>query len=123
LGKNLERAKVVKVMKLIGDRSCKHNAHSPGLRCAINPSGPCKDCPDFVKASMGERLKRQVWALDPKNSRAVKGIAIQILMGSSGGIFLGLFLMVAIVVPLLNQVIVRTHPCWPAIGVTQYCEK
>ncbi|MFN6560055.1 MAG: DUF6464 family protein [Nostoc sp. ChiSLP01] len=28
----------------IGDSSCKFNAQSPKLRCAINPSGPCEDC-------------------------------------------------------------------------------
>lgn len=28
----------------IGDKTCRYNAHSPYLRCAINPSGPCKDC-------------------------------------------------------------------------------
>ncbi|MFB2939398.1 DUF6464 family protein [Aerosakkonemataceae cyanobacterium BLCC-F154] len=28
----------------IGDTSCKFNARSPHLRCAINPHGPCEDC-------------------------------------------------------------------------------
>lgn len=28
----------------IGDTSCKFNARSPHLRCAINPQGPCEDC-------------------------------------------------------------------------------
>lgn len=31
----------------IGDLSCKFNANSSKLRCAINPSGPCEGCPDF----------------------------------------------------------------------------
>ncbi|MEM8602367.1 MAG: DUF6464 family protein [Cyanobacteria bacterium P01_H01_bin.121] len=29
---------------LIGDLSCRYNARSPLLRCAINPLGPCKGC-------------------------------------------------------------------------------
>lgn len=28
----------------IGDTSCKFNARSPHLRCAINPYGPCDGC-------------------------------------------------------------------------------
>lgn len=31
----------------IGDISCHYNAHSPYIRCAVNPSGPCKDCPYY----------------------------------------------------------------------------
>ncbi len=29
---------------LIGDISCQYNARSAYIRCAINPSGPCKEC-------------------------------------------------------------------------------
>ncbi|WGS72587.1 DUF6464 family protein [Pseudanabaena galeata] len=29
---------------VIGKVSCKYNARSPYIRCAINPSGPCQDC-------------------------------------------------------------------------------
>jgi hypothetical protein len=29
---------------LIGDISCKFNAHSEILRCAVNPAGPCAGC-------------------------------------------------------------------------------
>jgi len=29
---------------VIGKVSCKYNARSPYLRCAVNPSGPCQDC-------------------------------------------------------------------------------
>jgi hypothetical protein len=29
---------------LIGDISCKFNAHSEILRCAVNPTGPCAGC-------------------------------------------------------------------------------
>ncbi len=31
----------------IGDTSCLYNAHSPYMRCAVNPSGPCKDCSHY----------------------------------------------------------------------------
>jgi hypothetical protein len=29
---------------LIGDISCKFNAHSGYIRCAVNPCGPCEGC-------------------------------------------------------------------------------
>ena len=29
---------------LIGDISCKFNARSGYVRCAVNPSGPCQNC-------------------------------------------------------------------------------
>jgi hypothetical protein len=29
---------------VIGNLSCRFNARSPQLRCAVNPSGPCADC-------------------------------------------------------------------------------
>jgi hypothetical protein len=32
---------------IIGDLSCQFNARSPYLRCAINPAGPCKECPAY----------------------------------------------------------------------------
>lgn len=33
----------------IGDTSCVNNAQSPYLRCAINPEGPCDECPHYEK--------------------------------------------------------------------------
>jgi hypothetical protein len=33
----------------IGWLSCDHNARSPYLRCAINPTGPCDGCLDFTR--------------------------------------------------------------------------
>lgn len=30
--------------RYIGDPSCRYNAHSPYIRCAVNPHGPCKGC-------------------------------------------------------------------------------
>lgn len=29
---------------VIGKISCKYNARSPYIRCAVNPSGSCEDC-------------------------------------------------------------------------------
>ena len=31
----------------IGDASCIYNAHSPYLRCAVNPCGSCQNCPYY----------------------------------------------------------------------------
>ncbi|MEM6423840.1 MAG: DUF6464 family protein [Cyanobacteria bacterium P01_C01_bin.73] len=33
---------------VIGDVGCRWNARSPYLRCAVNPCGPCDDCPHFL---------------------------------------------------------------------------
>jgi hypothetical protein len=33
----------------IGDLSCKYNAHSPYIRCAVNPDGPCEQCNSYTK--------------------------------------------------------------------------
>ncbi len=35
----------------IGDITCRNNAKSPYLRCAINPSGPCEECSHYEKRS------------------------------------------------------------------------
>ncbi|HAX89873.1 MAG TPA: hypothetical protein DCY91_27325 [Cyanobacteria bacterium UBA11370] len=32
---------------LIGDISCQFNARSAYIRCAVNPSGPCQNCPHY----------------------------------------------------------------------------
>jgi Family of unknown function (DUF6464) len=32
---------------MVGDITCKYNAHSAYLRCAVNPSGPCQGCPKY----------------------------------------------------------------------------
>jgi len=32
---------------LIGDITCRYNARSAYIRCAINPSGPCENCPHY----------------------------------------------------------------------------
>lgn len=32
---------------LMGDSTCRFNARSAYLRCAVNPSGPCHECPYY----------------------------------------------------------------------------
>lgn len=36
---------------LIGDFTCRYNARSPYVRCAVNPFGPCKECPHYEAKS------------------------------------------------------------------------
>ncbi|WP_432808799.1 DUF6464 family protein [Pantanalinema sp. GBBB05] len=31
----------------LGDNTCRFNARSAYLRCAVNPSGPCQECPYY----------------------------------------------------------------------------
>jgi hypothetical protein len=33
---------------VIGEATCRYNARSPLLRCAINPAGPCRDCTHYA---------------------------------------------------------------------------
>lgn len=33
----------------IGDPTCSYNAQSPYIRCAVNPDGPCENCPHYEK--------------------------------------------------------------------------
>jgi hypothetical protein len=35
---------------VIGDASCRFNARSEILRCAVNPHGPCSRCCDYQKS-------------------------------------------------------------------------
>ena len=35
------------VGEIIGDLSCRFNARSPYLRCAVNPLGPCQSCSHY----------------------------------------------------------------------------
>jgi Family of unknown function (DUF6464) len=110
-------------MDHIGNQNCKHNAHSPYLRCVINPYGPCEGCPSYAQASLGERLLYPVWAIDPNNTEIAQDKALRFLMVAFVGVQFGVLLFGLILVPILNRVIVKTHPCWPVIGVTQYCEE
>ena len=38
----------------IGDTTCVNNAHSPYIRCAINPEGPCDECVHYEKQERDE---------------------------------------------------------------------
>ncbi len=31
----------------IGEISCRYNARSPYIRCAVNPDGPCENCSQY----------------------------------------------------------------------------
>lgn len=33
---------------VIGDVTCRYNAHSEILRCTVNPHGPCRGCRDYI---------------------------------------------------------------------------
>jgi hypothetical protein len=35
----------------IGDPTCDYNAHSPYLRCTVNPHGPCETCHHYQPKS------------------------------------------------------------------------
>ncbi len=49
----LERHYVEGVGYLVGDITCQYNARSSYLRCAVNPFGPCQECPYYqVKESL-----------------------------------------------------------------------
>lgn len=39
---------------MVGDLSCQLNARSAYLRCAVNPSGPCKGCPHYEPITFPE---------------------------------------------------------------------
>lgn len=32
---------------VIGNISCRYNARSPYIRCAVNPAGPCSECSQY----------------------------------------------------------------------------
>ncbi|WP_421657837.1 DUF6464 family protein [Leptothermofonsia sp. ETS-13] len=38
---------------IFGDLTCRFNARSPYIRCAVNPAGPCKDCPHYESIDLG----------------------------------------------------------------------
>lgn len=38
---------------VIGDPSCRFNARSPLLRCAVLPDGPCERCAHYSPVAMG----------------------------------------------------------------------
>ncbi len=43
---------------LIGDISCKFNAQSGYIRCAVNPSGPCQNCRYYESRELASSEKK-----------------------------------------------------------------
>ena len=43
----------------IGDTTCINNAHSPYIRCAVNPEGPCNECSHYEKHNSDSRDRRE----------------------------------------------------------------
>ncbi|MBD2727769.1 hypothetical protein H6G96_15895 [Nostoc sp. FACHB-892] len=43
---------------LIGDISCKFNARSGYMRCAVNPEGPCNGCRHYEPKELAGKEKR-----------------------------------------------------------------
>jgi Family of unknown function (DUF6464) len=39
---------------VVGDFTCRYNARSAQIRCAVNPSGPCQDCPAYESISFAD---------------------------------------------------------------------
>jgi hypothetical protein len=76
-------------MNHIGNESCKHNAYSPHLRCAINPCGPCGGCTDYARASLGDRISRRLQLVHPRNRKALLRIGLDISIGLVGAIAVG----------------------------------
>ncbi|HEY9644330.1 MAG TPA: DUF6464 family protein [Coleofasciculaceae cyanobacterium] len=40
---------------VIGDATCRFNAHSELIRCAVHPEGPCKTCRSYEPRRTGDR--------------------------------------------------------------------
>jgi hypothetical protein len=76
-------------MNHIGNPDCKNNAMHPTLRCGINPDGPCDGCPDFRKATVGDRISRKLQLLQSGNRKALVRIGLEISVGVAGAIVMG----------------------------------
>ncbi|HEY9799708.1 MAG TPA: DUF6464 family protein [Leptolyngbyaceae cyanobacterium] len=37
---------------VVGDATCRYNAHSEIIRCAVNPNGPCESCRSYESAQL-----------------------------------------------------------------------
>lgn len=53
-----ERRYIERVGFLIGDITCEFNARSAYIRCAVNPVGPCKDCPYYKPLAIDSDHKK-----------------------------------------------------------------
>jgi hypothetical protein len=45
---------------LVGDISCKFNAQSGYVRCAVNPSGPCEGCRHYEPRELANNEKEKM---------------------------------------------------------------
>ncbi len=43
---------------VLGDPTCRFNAHSPYLRCAVDPLGPCEGCSSYERVEVEGRAVR-----------------------------------------------------------------
>jgi hypothetical protein len=87
-------------MKHIGNGSCKNNAHSLYLRCAINPDGPCEGCPSYTKV----KLFHPIWELNTNDK------ALRVLLTAFVGLQFGILIAGIVIIPIINQVIKSTIP-------------
>jgi Family of unknown function (DUF6464) len=76
-------------MNHLGNTTCKHNAHSQYLRCSINPCGPCEGCPDYARASLGDRISRRLQLVRDRNRKSMLRIGLEISLGLAGAIAIG----------------------------------
>jgi Family of unknown function (DUF6464) len=95
-------------MRYIGNPNCRYNARSPYLRCALNPDGPCAACPDYAKASLGERLLHPVQAFDTNNGDR----ALRCLISAFAGVQIGVLLAGFVIIPIMEQVLKTTAPAF-----------
>jgi len=49
-----DRHDVEGVNDLVGDITCRFNARSAHLRCAVNPFGPCRNCPHYESIAFND---------------------------------------------------------------------
>jgi Family of unknown function (DUF6464) len=76
-------------MNHLGNPSCRHNARSPHLRCALNPLGPCTGCSDFSKATVSDRISRRLQIFRLGNGKALARVGLEISLGLAGAIVVG----------------------------------
>ncbi|NJR23237.1 MAG: hypothetical protein HC786_14295 [Richelia sp. CSU_2_1] len=51
-----DRTYIEGVGYLVGDITCEYNARSSYIRCAVNPSGPCKDCSQYKARTIDDSI-------------------------------------------------------------------
>ncbi|MCU0546962.1 MAG: DUF6464 family protein [Oscillatoriaceae cyanobacterium Prado104] len=55
-GMPADRTYIEGVGYLVGDITCEYNARSSYIRCAVNPSGPCKDCSHYKARTIDDSI-------------------------------------------------------------------